>query len=160
MQDTIIWNRVLNHLAGTEAPEEKEQFITWLAESKENELLFNKVKNIWNLEELHSPVTFLGRFTKQKIKSFILQQAIGNLIGFTAGMWVTALFSHHVLERRGLKNLFGLTGRKQLVVNEIPEWMQSGIAILVGFIALELVNYFFQEKKHMLIWHYLKGTSN
>ena len=35
MQDTIIWNRVLNHLAWTEAPEEKEQFITWLAESKE-----------------------------------------------------------------------------------------------------------------------------
>jgi hypothetical protein len=71
-------------------------------------------------------------------------------------MWVTALFSHYVLEKRGIKNLFGLVRRNKVVVNEIPHWLQSGIAILVGFIALELINHFFQTKKHLLVWGYIK----
>ena len=90
------------------------------------------------------------------MKDFILKQALGNLVGFIVGMWVTASFSHYVLEKRGIHNLFGLTGRKKVAVNEIPEWLQSGIAILVGFIALELINHFFQTKKHLILWDYIK----
>jgi hypothetical protein len=55
-----------------------------------------------------------------------------------------------------LKNLFGLGGRKKVVVNEIPEWLQNGIAILVGFIVLELINHFFQSKKYLVIWEFIR----
>ena len=92
----------------------------------------------------------------KKIKEFILKQALGNLIGFIVGMWVTALFSHRVLERKGFHNLFGLAGRRKVVVNEIPEWLQNGIAIIVGFIVLELINHFFQTKQHIAAWRCFK----
>ena len=56
------------------------------------------------------------------------------------------MFTHSMLEKRGIKNLCGLAGRKKISVNEIPEWLQNGIAILVGFITLELINHFFKPK--------------
>ena len=66
------------------------------------------------------------------------------------------MFSHYILERRGLQNLFGFAGRKKVTVHLIPEWMQGVISILVGFIALELINHFFQTKKHFVVWEFLK----
>ncbi len=163
MQEQKTWKMLLKHLGGEDSNEEKEIFSKWLNKNEKNKVLFYKVKVLWDDEnsidesfKQNTSLTFLGRFTKQKIKVFILNQAIGNLIGFIIGMWVTAMFSHYVLEKRGLKNLFGLTGRKKIAVNEIPEWLQSGIAILVGFIALELINHFFQTKKHLIVWGYIK----
>lgn len=165
MQELKTWKMLLKHLGEGESNDEKEIFSKWLNQNEKNKALFYNVKILWDHESSIgessnqdvSP-TFWGRFTKQKIKNFILNQAVGNLIGFIVGMWVTARFSHYVLEKRGVKNLFGLTGRKKIVVNEIPEWVQSGIAILVGFIALELINHFFQTKKHVTIWKYIKGS--
>lgn len=145
------------HLTGEESPEEKEVFLQWFNQSKENKEHFYKAKALWeNTETLNTPLTFREKFTKQKIKDFILNQAVGNLVGFIVGMWVTTTFSHYVLEKRGLKNLFGLAGRKKVVVNEIPEWLQGTISILVGFIALELINHFFQTKKHLILLDYIK----
>lgn len=167
MQDPKIWNMLSKHLAAEESQEEKEVFLKWFDQNEKNKELFNKVKNVWDVDELivhpykqSEPITFWGRFTKQKIKNFILKQAVGNLVGFIIGIWVTSMFSHYVLEKRGLKNLFGLTGRKKVAVNEIPEWLQSGIAILVGFIALELINHFFQTKKHLIVYEYIKKSYN
>ncbi len=164
MQDSVIWNMLSRHLTGEETPKETEQFLIWLDQSQENKAFFNKVKNVWegkaNITESsqsNASITFLGRFSPQKMKDFVLKQALGNLVGFTIGMWVTSSFSHYVLERRNLKNLFGLAGRKKVAVNDIPEWMQNGIAILAGFIVLEIINHFFQTKKHVVIWVYLKG---
>ncbi len=74
-------------------------------------------------------------------------------------MWVTTLFSHHVLEPRKLSNLFGLQGRKEVEVNDMPEWFQKGLAILVGFIALELINHFFQTKQHKKLYEFLRNRS-
>ncbi len=159
MQNANIWNMLSKHLAGEESPDENKKFIKWFDDSENNKALFYKVKNAWeDSKEIkdESQLTFRERFTKQKIKKFILNQAIGNFVGFIVGMWATAMFSHYVLERRGLQNLFGLTGRKKVVVNEIPEWLQSGIAILVGFITLEFINHFFQTKKHLMVIEYLK----
>jgi hypothetical protein len=167
MKEEKTWNMLLKHLGEEDSNEEKEIFSKWLNKNEKNKALFCKVKILWdnenNVDESFKGVaspTFLGRFTKQKIKDFILKQAIGNLIGFIIGMWVTAMFSHYVLEKRGIKNLFGLTGRKKIAVNEIPEWLQSGIAILVGFIALELINHFFQTKKHLILWGYIKKATS
>ncbi len=163
MQEQKTWKILLRHLGKEDSNEEKEIFSKWLNQNENNKALFYKVKALWNdensidefLKQKAEP-TLLARFTKKKIKDFILKQALGNLIGFIVGMWVTTIFSHHVLERRGLKNLFGLTGRKKVAVNEIPEWLQSTIAILLGFIALELINHFFQTKQHLRIWEYIK----
>lgn len=161
MQDPLIWNMVSKHLTKEETPEESEKFLIWLDQNPENKELFNKLKNVWEGKDGSSktnvPITFLGRFSPQKMKDFVLKQALGNLVGFTIGMWVTTSFSHFVLERRNIKNLFGLAGRKKVAVNDIPEWMQNGIAILAGFIVLEIINHFFQTKKHVVIWVYLKG---
>lgn len=166
MNDLEIWNMLSRNLAGEESQEDKEIFIKWFNESEKNKKFFYKVENVWNdSEALNSqpfkqeiPLSFREKFTKKKIKDFIINQAVGNFVGFIVGMWVTAMFSHYVLERRGLKNLFGLAGRKKVVVNEIPEWLQGTISILVGFIALELINHFFQTKKHLLVWDYIKKT--
>lgn len=163
MQDPKIWNILSKHLAGEGSREEAKALSQWLNQSKKNEDLFLKVKDIWDNKDTldeqlkeEAPLTFREKFTKEKIKNFLLNQAVGNLVGFIVGMWVTAMFSHYVLEKRGLKNLFGLAGRKKVVVNEIPEWLQGAISILVGFIALELINHFFQTKKHLLVLNYIK----
>lgn len=165
MQESKTWKMLSKHLAGTESEGEKEIFLKWLDQSENNKALFYKSKAVWegaetadeSIKEKRS-ATFWGRFTKQKIKEFVIKQALGNFIGFIVGMWVTATFSHYVLEKRGLANLFGLAGRKKVAVNEIPEWLQCGIAILVGFIALELINHFFQTEKHMIVWEYIKRS--
>ncbi len=167
MQEQKTWKMLLKHLSEEDSNEEKEIFSKWINKNEKNKTLFYKVKMLWDDEnsvdesfKQNASLTFFGRFTKQKIKDFIVKQAIGNLIGFIVGMWVTAMFSHYVLEKRGLKNLFGLTGRKKIAVNEIPEWMQNGIAILIGFITLELINHFFQTKMHLMLWEYIKKTIN
>lgn len=157
MENPEIMIMLSKHIAGQESKQENEKFTSWLNENESNKTLFNKIKNaLEDSEEDITKLTFRERFTKQKMKDFIYKQAIGNLVGFIVGMWVTTLFSHYVLERRGLNNLFGLAGRKKVAVNIIPEWMQGVLAILLGFIALELINHFFQTKKHLKVWIFLK----
>ncbi len=143
------------HLAKQETEEENKQFLEWVDKDRKNKILFDKVKNIWN-EENGGILHLRARFTKHKIKDFIFKQAIGNLVGFSVGLWVTTTFSHYVLERRNIKNLFGLAGRKKVEVNDMPEWFQKCLAVLMGFIALELINHFFQSKKHLVVWEFLK----
>ena len=163
MQDAKTWNILSNHLLGEQSSEKKEAFLKCIDCSEKNKELYFKMKRLWEDEQTIlpslpnvTPITFLGRFSIQKMKYFIINQALGNLVGFIIGMWVTASFSHHVLERRSIHNLFGLAGRKKLEVNDIPEWVQNGIAIIAGFIVLEIINHFFQTKKHLAIWLYLK----
>lgn len=159
MQDPKIWLMLSKHLSGSETPQESEAFLIWINESEKNKEFFTKAKKIWEGVEIDQvmarPLTIRERFSKKKIKDFIVKQAIGNFIGFVVGMWVTVMFSHHVLERRSLKNIFGLAGRKKVVVNDAPEWLQGLLSIIIGFIALELVNYFFQSKKHLIVKDYL-----
>jgi len=164
MQDPEIWQLLSRHLAEDETDEEKELFLNWFNQSEKNKAYFSKVKGIWNNIEIKDEEflkikeswTFHEKFSFARIKNFILQQALGNLVGFTVGMWVTTTFSHHVLERRNIKNLFGIVRRKNIQVDEIPHWLQVGISILIGFIVLELINYFFQTKKYLLLWNYIK----
>jgi hypothetical protein len=165
MQDFKVWEMLSMHLMGKETEKEKVHFSNWLNQSEENKKLFHQVKAVWDGETgLEAPVievvslSFLGRFTLQKMKTIIFKQALGRFTAFAIGMWVTTLFSHHVLERRSLTNLFGLAGRKQVVVNSIPEWLQRGIAILIGFLVLEYINHLFEKKKHLILWTYLHKT--
>ncbi len=159
MQDSEIWVMLSKHLSGDSTSQESEVFLKWLNKNESNKELFNKAKLLWEGIEIHKSsthsLTLREKFSKQKIKDFIIKQTIGNFIGFVVGMWVTVMFSHHILERRSLKNLFGLAGRKKVVVNDAPDWLQGLLAIVVGFVALELVNHFFQTKKHLLIRDYI-----
>ena len=166
MQDPKIWSLISRHLAEDESEEDKEVFSNWFNESEKNKEFFYQVKGIWDHSEivdeeflkLKASWTLREKFSFTRIKSFIFRQALGNLVGFTVGMWVTTTFSHSVLERKNVKNLFGIVKRKNVVVDEIPHWMQVGLSILVGFIVLELINYFFQTKQYLHLWKYIRRT--
>ena len=164
MHDTKIWNLLSRHLAEDESAEDQEMFLEWFNQSEKNKEYFYKVKGIWDHSELvdeeflkiKASWTLREKFSFLSIKKFIFRQALGNLVGFTVGMWVTTTFSHNVLERKNIKNLFGIVKRKNVLVNDIPHWMQVGISILVGFIVLELINYFFQTKQYLHLWKYIR----
>jgi len=95
-------------------------------------------------------------FTKDKILSFLVNEMLGRFVGFVIGMWSTSLFSYYVYEKKSFKNLFGLTGRKKVLVSTTPEWLQMIISIVIGFIILELINYFFKHKLYLPIWEFIK----
>ncbi len=155
MYDPKILILISKRLSENESLTEKEEFLNWLNESKKNLTLFNEIKRIWEDKGGESNL-LLKKFTKENIKDVFIQQVLGNLVGFAIGLWVTNAFTHYVTEKRNLKNIFGMAGRKKIIVNETPEWIQYCLSFILGFIALELINYFFQTKKHILIWNFIK----
>ena len=165
MQDAKLWHLLSRHLAEDESEEEKQMFLKWFNQSEKNKEYFSKVKSVWDHSVTINEMPFRSKvllavrekFTFHRIKNFILQKTLGNLVGFVVGMWVTTTFSHTVLERRNLKNLFGIVKRKDIIVNDIPNWLQVVISILVGYIVLEIINYFFQTKKYLVLWQYING---
>lgn len=164
MQDSKIWNLISRHLAEDVSKEDEEMFLKWFNQSEENKEYFHQVKRVWDHSEIKDEEflkikaswAFHEKFSFLRIKNFIFRQALGNLVGFTVGMWVTTTFSHTVLERKNINNLFGIVKRKNVLVNDIPHWMQVGLSILVGFIVLELINYFFQTKQYLYLWNYIR----
>lgn len=164
MQDPKIWNLLTRHLSEDESKEDQEMFLEWFNQSEKNKAYFYKVKGVWDHAEIideeflkiKASWTFREKFSFSRIKNFIFRQALGNLVGFTVGMWVTTTFSHSVLERKNIKNLFGIVRRKNIVVDDIPHWTQVGLSILVGFIVLELINYFFQTKQYLNLWNFFR----
>lgn len=163
MKDYEIWQMITKHLAKDETEQEKDIFFTWLHENTNNQHYFNKVKKVWDAESVEDEgitappeLSFREKFTLPNIIDFITKQALGNIIGLSVGVWVASKFTHKVTEPKSLHNLFGLIHRKTTVVNEIPHWMQTVIAIMVGYIALELVHYFLQSKKIVWVWKELR----
>lgn len=154
---------ITKHLAKDETEPEKEVFFIWLHENPNNQHYFNKVKKVWDAESVEDEgitappeLSFREKFTIPNIIDFITKQALGNIIGLSVGVWVASTFTHKVTERKSLHNLFGLAHRKTTIVNEIPQWQQTIIAIIVGYIALELVHYFFQSKKVLFVWKHAR----
>ncbi len=162
MKDYEIWLMITRHLAKDETEQEKEVFLLWLNQNTNNLHYFNRVKKVWDAETLEETgttelpkLTLMERLTLPNIIDFITKQALGNMIGIAVGLWVSKSFTHAVLERRNLNNLFGLAHRKTTIVNEIPSWLQTTIAILLGYIALEMVHYFLKSKHVILVWNIL-----
>jgi len=155
MNDPKILVLISKHISNEETIEEKNEFNNWLNQSKENAIVFGKIKNAWlDLEE--KPTPFFKRFTRTYITKVVIQKTIGNLVGFAIALLVSNSFTHYVTERRSIKNLFGLAGRKKVVVNDMPEWFQYGVSLLLGFLVLEVINHFFESKKHIMIWNFIK----
>ena len=90
-------------------------------------------------------------FTKEKLKLFLVSATLGNFIGFLTGTFVTYLLTYSSVERRALTNFFGVLPRKKIVVHILPEWLEWGLSVILGFLAMELVKYLFAEKKHLIL---------
>lgn len=155
MQDPRILGLIAKQLSTRQSSLEQEELTAWLNENPLNRDLYERIKATWINGESEQ-ITLRKRFTRKHLTSGLAQEILANFIGFVVGMWVSKTFTHEVLERKGLKNLFGLLGRKKKVVNDIPEWMQFCISVLLGFIVLELVLYFFQAKKHIIVLNHSK----
>jgi hypothetical protein len=155
MNDPKILVLISKHISKEETLEEKNEFNNWLNQSKQNAIVFEKIKNTWlGIEQ--KPTPFFKRFTRTYLTKAVVQNTIGNLIGFAVALLVSNSFTHYVTERRSIHNLFGIAGRKKVVVNDMPEWFQYGVSVLLGFFVLELINHFFESKKHILIWNFIK----
>jgi zinc transporter ZupT len=156
MNDPKILVLISKHIEGNEAPDEKVEFTNWLNENENNAVIYSKIKNIWlGIDELPTP--FLKKFNKKYLTNLVIQKTVGNLVGFAVGVLITNSFTHYVTEKRSVKNLFGLAGRKKIQVNDAPEWVQYGLSIFLGFIVLELINHFVASKKHVQVWKFIKG---
>ncbi len=156
MNDPKILVLISKHIEGKENEEEKTEFENWLSEDKNNQVIYSKIKNTWlGIEE--KPTPFFRKFNRKYMTNVVIQKTLGNLVGFAVGVLITNSFTHYVTERRSVKNLFGLAGRKKVQVNDTPEWVQYSLSILLGFIVLEVINHFFESKKHIKIWNYIKS---
>ncbi|MBV9725736.1 MAG: hypothetical protein JO299_11240 [Gammaproteobacteria bacterium] len=86
--------------------------------------------------------------TREKFQGLFVNTALGNFAGYVAGSLVTLASTRHVVERRGLSNLFGALPRKKLVVHVLPHWLEWLLALVVGFIVMEAVRYWFNHRKY------------
>jgi hypothetical protein len=86
--------------------------------------------------------------TREKFQGLFVNTALGNFAGYVAGSLVTLASTRHVVERRGLSNLFGVLPRKKLVVHVMPHWLEWLLALMVGFLVMEAVRYWFNHRKY------------
>jgi hypothetical protein len=86
--------------------------------------------------------------TREKFQGLFFNTALGNFAGYVAGSLVTLASTQHVVERRGLSNLFGVLPRKNLVVHLLPHWLEWLLALIVGFLVMEAVRYWFNHRKY------------
>lgn len=86
--------------------------------------------------------------TREKFQGLFVNTALGNFAGYVAGSLVTLASTRHVLERRGLSNLFGVLPRKKLTVHVLPHWLEWLLALVVGFLVMEAVRYWFNHRKY------------
>jgi len=91
---------------------------------------------------------FKATFTKPKLQKLFVSTALGNFAGYTAGSLVTVISTYHSVERRAIRNLFGILPRKQVVVHLLPEWLEWLLALLVGFLVMEFVRYAINSEKY------------
>jgi H+/Cl- antiporter ClcA len=90
-------------------------------------------------------------FTRRKLKHLFISSTFGNFIGFIAGSIVATLSTYHSYGPKAFRNLYGLLPREKVVVHLLPHWAEWVLATLVGFIVMELVSYFINNKMHLLI---------
>jgi hypothetical protein len=86
-----------------------------------------------------------------KLQQLYVKAAFSNFVGFVAGSTVTILTTYETLERRGIKNLFGVLPRKTVVVHRLPEWLEWSLSILLGYLVMEIVRYIINNNKYLLL---------
>jgi len=87
-------------------------------------------------------------FNREKFHGLFINTALGNFAGYVAGSLVTLVSTHHGVERRAIRNLFGVLPRKKFVVHVVPHWLEWLLALIVGFLVMEAVRYWFNHRKY------------
>jgi hypothetical protein len=85
----------------------------------------------------------------RKLQQLYVKSAFSNFVGYAVGSLVTLLTTYQVVERRALKNLFGILPRHTVVVHRLPEWLEWTVSILLGYLVMELVRYIIQNNKYL-----------
>ena len=93
---------------------------------------------------------FLSAFNFRKLQGLCVNTALGNFVGYIAGSLVTLLTTYHTVERRGLKNLFGMLPRHTVVVHRLPQWLEWAVSILLGYLVMEFVRHIFRSHRQFL----------
>ena len=88
-------------------------------------------------------------FSLQKLHQLCVNTALGNFVGFVAGSFVMTLTTYQTVERRAIKNLFGILPRHTLVVHRLPEWLEWTLSVLVGYLVMELVRYLINRNRYL-----------
>jgi hypothetical protein len=90
-------------------------------------------------------------FSLQKLQQLYVKAAFSNFVGYVAGSTVTILTTYETVERRALKNLFGILPRKTVVVHRLPEWLEWTLCIILGYLVMEIVRYILKSNKFLLL---------
>jgi hypothetical protein len=85
---------------------------------------------------------------RQKFRGLFINTALGNFAGYVAGSLVTLVSTQHAVERRAIRNLFGVLPRNKIVVHVLPHWLEWLLALIVGFLVMEAVRYWFNHRKY------------
>jgi hypothetical protein len=95
-------------------------------------------------------------FNRQKFQGLCINTALGNFASYVAGSLVTLVSTHYAVERRAIRNLFGVLPRKKIVVHEVPPWLEWLLALIVGFLVMEAVRYWFNHRKYAALLNALR----
>ena len=93
----------------------------------------------------------------RKLQQLYVKSAFSNFVGYAVGSLVTLLTTYQVVERRALKNLFGILPRHTVVVHRLPEWLEFTLLVLVGYLVMELVRYVISSNKYLRL---IGGTAS
>ena len=88
-------------------------------------------------------------FSRQKLHQLCVNTALGNFVGFVAGSLVMVLTTYQAVERRALKNLFGILPRETVVVHRLPDWLEWTLSVFVGYLVMELVRHVINSNKYL-----------
>lgn len=88
-------------------------------------------------------------FNLRKLRGLCVNTALGNFVGYIAGSSVTLITTYHTVERRGLKNLYGILPRHTVVVHRLPQWLEWALSILLGYLVMELVRHIFRSHRQL-----------
>jgi len=85
----------------------------------------------------------------RKLRQLCVNTALSNFIGYVAGSLVVLLTTYESVERRALNNLFGILPRKTVVVHRLPEWLEWTLAVLLGYLVMEIVRHIIKSNKYL-----------
>ena len=88
-------------------------------------------------------------FSLRKLRQLCVNTTLSNFVGYVAGSLVLVLTTYESVERRALKNLFGILPRKTVVVHRLPEWFEWTLAVLLGYLVMEIVRYLIKSNKYI-----------
>jgi hypothetical protein len=92
---------------------------------------------------------FRKAFSLAKLRQLCVNTTLSNFVGYLAGSLVTVMTTYESVERRGFRNLFGVLPRKIVVVHRLPEWLEWSLAVLLGYLVMELVRHAMRNNKYL-----------